>query len=157
MKRRLILFLVAAIAFVPVFALGQDAAQDAAQPNVQIVGGFRLHHDMLFYLQGGVIADGADVMIDVGMNNSVWFGAHKFLYTNDEETISAYSGLELHILYPSGETIEFHPALPFGVAANTGMGTFLVEMLILPSQEGQPVDLGFALSFLFPIWSVEGK
>ena len=157
MKKRLILVLIVAVlAFIPAVALGQQATAPK-QPSVSIVGGFRLHHDMFFYLQGGVIADGADVMLDVGMNNSVWIGAHKYLYTNEAQTVSAFSGFELHVFYPTGSTIEFHPALPFGVAARTGMGMFYVEMLILPSQEGKPVDLGFALSFLFPIWSVGGK
>jgi len=130
-------------------SLGQEVVN--VQSDVQIVGGMRLHHDALFYGQLGVIVNNMDLIVGIGFNNAVWIGAHRYIYANEE--LSAFSGVEAHILYPPGEPITFRPAIPMGFAVSTEIGTVILEAVILPAVQGHPVEVGFAVCYLFPLWS----
>jgi len=132
-----------------VSAAGQDVVD--VQSDVQIVGGMRLHHDALFYGQLGVIVNNMDLIAGIGFNNAVWIGAHRYIYANEE--LSAFSGIEAHILYPAGEPLTFRPAIPVGFAVATEIGTVILEAVILPAVQGHPVEVGFAVCYLFPLWS----
>lgn len=146
MKKGLIVF-ICLILFVWVMAFTQDAATD--NPGFSVVYGGRLQSDQLFYAQLGVKSDTADVMLGIGWNNSIWLGGHAYFFSGDG--IAAFSGIELHIEYPTNGTIELHPALPLGFAVTQGKAAWIVEALILPSPEGEQIQSIFALSFLFKL------
>lgn len=123
------------------------ATVPADDPGYMLIYGGRLQSDMLFYGQFGVKAKNFDATLGIGWNNSIWIGGHTYFFSGDG--IAAFSGLELHIEYPSGGTIELHPALPLGFAVQHEKMVWIVEALILPSVAGEPVTAIFALSFLF--------
>jgi len=146
------LLIAAAALIVVILSVGVNAADDstpapADDPGYMLIYGGRLQSDMLFYGQFGIKADTYDVTLGLGWNNSIWVGGHTYFFAGDG--IAAFSGLELHIEYPAGETIELHPALPLGFAVEHDKLVWIVEALILPSLAGQPVTAIFALSFLF--------
>ena len=143
----ILVFLLAAVLFC--VAHGQEVVN--VESDVQIVGGMRLHHDALFYGQLGVIVNNMDMIAGIGFNNAVWIGVHRYIYANEE--LSAFSGVEAHILYPAGEPITFRPAIPVGFAVATEIGTMILEAVILPAVQGHPVEVGFAVCYLFPLWS----
>lgn len=120
------------------------AAEDA---TLMVVYGGRLQSDMLFYGQFGVKTQTWDATIGIGWNNSVWLGGHAYFFEGGG--IAAFSGLEMHILYPPEGTIEFHPALPLGFAIQHEKVVFIVEALVLPALDGEPVNAILAISFLF--------
>jgi len=151
---RKLLFVVLVASFLSIFGavLAQaqtDTATDQTtdDPGYMLIYGGRLQSDMLFYGQFGVKARNFDATIGLGWNNSIWIGGHTYFFSG--EGIAAFSGLELHIEYPTGGTIELHPALPLGFAVEHEKMVWIVEALILPSLEGTPVTAIFALSFLF--------
>ena len=148
MKRVVSLLLVA---MVLAFVTGTVVAQEQAttEPSATVVYGGRLQSDMLFYAQIGVRGENAEGMLGIGWNNSIWLGGHAYFMAT--EGVAAFSGLELHILYPSGGTIELHPALPLGFAIQHEKTAFIVEALILPAPDGEQVKSIFALSFLFAL------
>ena len=157
MKRALTLILFTLIfvtaAIMP--AIAQEAAgtppiaqEETATPSV-IVYGFRMESDTLFYIEAGALMEDADFVAGIGWNNSIWLGVHKYFYSNEE--LAAFSGIELHIAYPAEETLEFHPAFPMGFAINTHLVTFVAEALIFPALTGEPVNVKFAVSFLFEL------
>ena len=132
------------------FGFGQEIALDKeTQPTSTLVFGSRLQSNMAFYLQAGVMMGSFDFMAGLGWNNSIWLGAHKYFYSTEE--FAAFSGIELHIRYPEEETIEFHPCLPIGFAVTADQATFIIQTLIYPSLEGEPITALFGISFLFDI------
>lgn len=147
MKRALTLILFVAI-FVTA-AIAPVIGQEETVAEAAIVYGFRMESDMLFYIEAGVLMSQADLVAGIGWNNNIWLGAHKYFYSDGE--LAAFSGIELHITYPAGETIEFHPALPIGFAITSELTTFVVEALIFPALAGEPVNVKFAVSFLFEL------
>ena len=147
MKRALTLILF--VAFFVTAAIAPVIGQEEMAAESAIVYGFRMETDMLFYIEAGVLMGQADFMAGIGWNNNIWLGAHKYFYSNEE--LAAFSGIELHITYPTGETIEFHPALPMGFAVTTNLTTFVAQALIFPALAGEPVNVKFAVSFLFEL------
>ena len=147
MKRKLLtlgLVMLLLVSLVPCFAFAQEEAQTAS-----IVFGGRLQSDMLFYMQAGVIVDTWEAVAGLGLNNSIWLGAHKYIAATDE--ISVFSGVELHVTYPRNDTLTFKPALPIGFAFDTRGAVFVIESLIMPSLTGAPIEVLFAVSFLFKL------
>jgi len=145
MKRKLLtlgLIFVLVALMIPTIALAEEELQ-----TTSVIFGGRLQSDTLFYLQAGVFVDTWDVMASLGLNNSIWLGAHK--YINPSGSVMVFTGVELHVEYPADSTIKFEPALPIGFAISTGEAVFVIESLILPSLEGDPVKVTFAVSFLF--------
>ena len=141
-----VVFVVATI--VPV--IGQEETAPAvAQTKSAIVYGFRMQSDMLFYLEGGALMNDADFVAGLGLNDSIWLGGHKYFYSNDE--FAAFAGIELHIAYPKNQTIQFSPAVPIGFAVKTELTTVIAEALIFPALSGEPVNVKFAVSFLFEL------
>jgi opacity protein-like surface antigen len=133
-----------------VIAYPQDeAVQTQTYSSVNVVYGFRMQSDMTFYVEVGALLDQADIIAGIGWNNAIWVGAHKYFYSNNEFT--AFSGIELHILYPKNATLELHPALPIGFALVTGDALFIVESLIYPNFEGESITVKFGISFLFKL------
>jgi len=120
-----------------------------AEEGVSIIYGFRLQSDQLFYISVGAKAEGADAAIGLGWNNTVWLGFHKYFYSN--AGLAVLTGLEIHVVYPAGGTIEFHPALPLGFAITQGKTILFVESLIQPSLAGQQVRSTFAVQFMMEL------
>jgi len=138
--------LIAVIVGCAVFA--EDATTTPADgPAYMLIYGGRLQSDMLFYGQFGVKTDTYDATLGIGWNNSIWIGGHTYFFAGDG--IAAFSGLELHIEYPESGTLLLRPALPFGFAVQHEKMVWIVEALILPAIEGEPVTAILALSFLF--------
>jgi len=133
----------------PSIPIAPTIEQEETPMQSAVVYGFRMESDMLFYIEAGFLMEKADFVAGIGWNNSIWLGAHKYFYSNEE--LAAFSGIELHIAYPKNETIEFHPALPMGFAITTDLTTFVVEALIFPALVGEPVNVKFAVSFLFEL------
>ena len=148
MKRALAVLMIAALCCVAAVApvIGQEKVETTLAKSVY---GFRLESDMLFYVQAGLIQQSSDLIAGIGWNNNIWLGAHKYVYSNEE--FAAFSGIELHVVYPIGETIEAHPALPLGFAITTNTTTVVVEALVFPALAGEPVNVKLALSVLFEL------
>jgi opacity protein-like surface antigen len=140
----LLLLLLAVVAYPQ-----DEAVQEQTYSNVNVVYGFRMQSDMTFYVEAGALLDEADIIAGIGWNNAIWLGAHKYFYSNNEFT--AFSGIELHILYPKNGALELHPALPIGFGLVTGNALFIVESLIYPNFEGEPIVVKFGISFLFKL------
>ena len=145
MKRKVfimgIIFVLVAL-MIPTIALAEDAVQ-----TTSIIFGGRLQSDMLFYMQGGVMIDDFDAMACIGLNDSIWIGAHKYPYRT--EALSVFTGVELHVSYADEGKIMLTPALPLGFAVNTDAMVIVIESLILPAPDGEAIDVTFAISFLF--------
>jgi len=141
-----ILLLIAAIGYVS-FADDAAPATTPDDPGYMLIYGGRLQSDMLFYGQFGVKTDTYDATLGIGWNNSIWIGGHTYFFAGDG--IAAFSGLELHIEYPESGTLLLRPALPLGFAVQHEKMVWIVEALILPAIEGEPVTAILALSFLF--------
>jgi len=148
MKRALAVLLIVALSVIAAVApvIGQQQVDATAEKKVY---GFRLESDMLFYVQVGLIHQNDDLIAGIGWNNNIWFGAHKYFHSNEE--FAAFSGIEMHIVYPVGETIEAHPALPLGFAMATNTTTIVVEAIVFPALAGEPINVKFAVSLLFEI------
>ena len=147
MKRKILtagLICVLVALMIPSFSFAQETA-----PDLSIVFGGRLQSDMLFYMQAGAIVDTWEVVAGLGLNNSIWLGAHKYIAATDE--ISVFSGVELRVTYKDQGKIMFTPALPIGFAFDTEGAVFVVESLIMPAKEGDSVEVLFAVSFLFKL------
>ena len=147
MRRKLLTLglLFALVALItPTLAFAQEA-----EPDLSVVFGGRLQSDQLFYMQGGFIVDSWEGLAGLGLNNSLWLGGHKYIAATDE--IAVFSGVELHITYPKNDTVTFKPALPLGFAFNDNGAVFVVESLILPALDGEPIQALFAISFLFKL------
>jgi len=127
-------------------------AQEATEtdPAAFFFFGPRLHTDMAFYLQGGFKTDIMDATVGIGFNDSVWLGAHGyFLDTGGEDLdASVFAGVELHI-DQSTDTMMLNPAFSIGFAVNAGPLLVILDALIVPVAEGQPVATVVALSFNF--------
>jgi len=127
---------------------GLTLAQEAEE-GVSIIYGFRLQSDQLFYVSIGAKSEGADAAIGLGWNNTVWLGFHKYFYSN--EGLAVLTGLEIHVVYPPGGTVEFHPALPLGFAITQDKTILFVESLIQPSLTGQQIGSTFAVQFMMEL------
>jgi len=131
-----------------IFSAQLVVAQESMAPQtaaVNLTYGLRLQSDMLFYATIGAIAERADAGIGIGLNDSVWLGAHAYFYEN--EGLAAFTGLELHITYPPRETITLKPSLPIGFAITKGRTITTVAAVITPALAGEPINSVFAVSF----------
>jgi len=145
-----LIVIIAIILIVPfsdiVFA--QEERQEA-EKDVSLIFGFRLQSDQLFYVSVGAKTKGADAGIGLGWNNTVWLGFHKYFHQN--ESLAVLTGLEIHVVYPAGGTIEFHPALPLGFVITQGQTILFVESLIQPAGTGQQITSTFAVQFMMEL------
>ena len=147
MKRKLLtigLIFVLVALMAPCLAFAQEDS-----PDFSLVFGGRIQSNTLFYMQGGVIVDTWEFVGGLGLNDSIWLGAHKYIVATD--SISVFSGVELLVSYANYGKIMFTPALPIGFAFDAGGAVFVVESLILPAKATFAVDVLFAVSFLFKL------
>jgi hypothetical protein len=130
-------------------AFGQAAPASDAQTSVSVVYGLRLQSDMLFYATVGVLTQRADAGIGIGLNNSVWVGMHTYFY--QDEGLAAFTGLELHVIYPERDTITLKPSFPIGFALTHAQTVTTIATLITPALEGEPVGATFEVSFMMEL------
>jgi len=154
MKKALVAVIVAALIGATGFlAVGQDENVPTSAPFFFF--GSRLHTDASFYVQGGIKMDTFDCTVGIGFNNSVWLGAHGYFLTGGDLSASVFAGGELHV-DNSGPAMVLDPAFSIGVAVNEGPILFIIDALIVPVSEGEPVNSVVALSFNFG-WTVGGE
>lgn len=110
--------------------------------------GARMHTDAAFYAQLGIKTDEWDATVGIGFNDSVWIGAHKYVFGGDGLAASIFAGIEMHIV-DEDDGMTMDPAMVIGGAINEGPILFIVEALIVPVAEGEPVQTVFAMSVNF--------
>lgn len=136
------------LGLVGVLALGlaaQAAESGEASEPATFFYGLRLQSDMLFYLCTGVSWERVDAAIGLGFNNGVWLGMHSYFYSN--QGMAVFTGLELQVLYPPGEPLELHPALPIGFAVVRDRVKFVLETMLEPVVPKTQVRSTFAFLF----------
>ena len=141
--------LLATIAVLLVVGAPALAEETAPQSETTVCFGGRLQHDMTFYLQGGVACNDWDLIAALGFNNAIWLGGH--IYLAPESALSGFAGIELHVLYPKNESLKLDPALALGLSFDIEPAVFVIESLLMPVPEGFPIDVRFAISFLFKL------
>lgn len=114
-----------------------------------IIYGFRLQSDLLFYVVAGILTERSDLALGIGMNDSVWAGAHLYFHVN--QGLAAFSGAEFQIVYPSGGTVTFIPSIPIGFALRALDTVFYVSAIVTPALSGEPITATLALSFFMEI------
>jgi len=140
--------ILALVAVLSVVGLAQDMDSQTEAGPLLFFGG-RLHTDAAFYVQGGVQFGAFDATVGIGWNDSVWVGAHgHFLDVAGELSASVFSGVEFHI-DNSGDVMRFDPAFAVGVSIDEGPLLFILDALIVPAFDGEPVQTVVALSFNF--------
>jgi len=143
MKTKFVVMLL--VVLLPLGALATEVETETEPiEGISLHYGFRLQSDQLFYATAGVFFDDISVAFGLGWNNTVWLGVHAHFFADKE--LAAFTGLELHIIYPSEETIEFHPSLPIGFAFRTKGITVKVINAITPAFD-EPIGSVLALQF----------
>lgn len=130
-------------------ALPQEESESSSLEDAHLIYGFRIQSNMYVYVLGGVQFDDADLMIGVGLNDSYWIGLHKYFYEGGN--LGAFAGLEAIIENPPHETLSLDPCLNLGFSVNADVGTFLVETLVIPSLEGEPVKAWIGVGLYFKL------
>lgn len=131
----------------------RDTFEQVDNPGPFFFFGPRLYTDATFYVQGGFKTDNFDATVAIGFNDSVRIGAHGYFLEGEGISAAVFAGVELHI-DNSGPVMTMNPAFSIGVAINEGPMLFIIDALLGPAVQGDPVTAVVAMSLNFG-WSLE--